>query len=175
MPFPRWLAGMRITADRLDDRNMQTVEQGEDITVTSSTTLIDTNLILPGEVGATYWYHAMISYSAASTPDFQWAWDVPSGANVRRFTTSKDASSSEGVTVGGPAVMRTPATTTGVEAGGSDPDGGPYEDFIYASDEGVITIGGTAGNCTVQFAQNTSDVNETIIRSQSRLVYMRIG
>lgn len=175
MPFPRWLAGMRITADRLDDRNIMVVDQGEDQTVTSSTVLVDTNMIIPGEAGAKYWYQAKISYSATVTPDFRWAWSVPSGANVRRFTISREEAAAAGLNTGVGIIMRTPATGTETRAGGGSADGVSPPDFFHVYDEGVIEMGGTAGNVTLQFAQFTSNANETIFRGQSRLIYARVG
>lgn len=176
MPFPQWLAGMRITADRLDDRNIIVVNQGEDQIVTNSTTLVDTNLMVPGEVGATYWYHAMISYSSSETPDFRWSWSIPSGGNVRRFSMAGEESDAPGVTVGSSVVMRTPATTTDTMARGSDGDASdPPIDFVYASDEGIITVGGAPGNFTIQFAQSVANANQTIFRNQSRMVFARLA
>lgn len=174
MPFPRWLAGMRITADRLDDRNWTVVTQGEDQVVTSSITPVDTNLIIPGEAGAMYVYNAMISYSANATPDMRWTWSVPSGANVRRFTASRILAAADGLNTGADIIMRTPATTTETVAGSGDPDNPPI-DFFFAHDQGVIEMGGTAGNVTLLFAQNLSSANETIFRGQSRLTYTRVG
>lgn len=175
MPFPRWLAGMRITADRLDDRNWFVVDQGEDQTVTNSTTLVDTNLIIPGEAGAKYIYNAMISFSATVTPDFRWAWSVPSGGNVRRFTIHRIQAAAAGLNTGADIIMRTPATTTETVAGGGSADGVSPPDFFHTSDEGIIEMGGTAGNVTLRFAQFTSNANETIFRGQSRLTYTRVG
>lgn len=174
MPFPRWLAGMRITADRLDDRNWTVVSQGEDQTVTSSITPIDTNLIIPGEIGAKYIYNAMISFSATVTPDLRWVWSVPSGANVRRFTIAREAASTTGLNTGQNIIMRTPATTTETVAGGGSADGASPPDFFHTLDQGIIEMGGTAGNVTLQFAQFTSNANETIFRGQSRLTYTRV-
>lgn len=174
MPFPRWLAGMRITADRLNDRNIVVVDQGEDQVVTSSTTLVNTNLVIPGEVGATYYYNALISFSATVTPDFRWAWAVPSGAGVRRFTISRTNATAAGANTGATIIMRTPATGTEIEAGGGSTDGAPPPEFMYTYEQGIVTIGGTAGNCTIRFAQFTSNTNQTIFRGQSRLVYSRV-
>jgi hypothetical protein len=175
LPFPEWPAGMRITAGRLNARNTRLVEQGSDQTVTSSTTLVSTNLILPGVANATYEYRLQIAYSATVTPDLKFAWTVPSGAAVRRFTISREAAAVAGLNTGAAVIMRSPGTGTEIIAGGGSADGGVPADFFFASDEGQITMGGTAGNCTVQFAQQTSNANQTIFRAQSRLVYRRIG
>lgn len=175
LPFPEWPAGMRITAGRLNARNTFVVEQGSDQTVTSSTTLVDTNLILPGVVNATYEYRLQISYSATVTPDLRFAWSVPSGAGVRRFTISREAAAVAGLNTGAAVIMRSPGTGTEIIAGGGSADGSAPGDFFFALDEGQITMGGTAGNCTVQFAQQTSNANQTIFRAQSRLIYRRVA
>jgi hypothetical protein len=170
MPFPEWEAGMRITHTRLDDRNVHFVEQGSDQTENSNTTLVDTNLAFEGVADAEYWYVALISYSAATTPDLKFAWDVPSGAGVRRFTQSLIEGAASGVNAGADVIMRTPGTGTEIIAGGAG-DGA----FNLARDEGIITMGGTAGDVTLQFAQENSDAGDTIFRAQSRLIYQRIA
>jgi hypothetical protein len=170
MPFPEWEAGMRITHDRLDDRNVHFVEQAADQTENSNETLVDTSLTFEGEADAEYWYIALISYSADTAADMHFAWDVPSGAGVRRFTQSLIEGAASGVNTGGDLIMRTPATTTEITAGGAG-DGA----FNLARDEGIITMGGTAGDVTLQFAQQASDAGDTIFRAQSRLIYQRIA
>lgn len=176
MPFPTWLAGMRITADRLDDRDIRVVEQGTDQTVTSSTTLRDTNLLIPGEVNAIYWYALYIAYRATITPDFRWAWVAPSGTSIDRFTAGRDEASPAGLTAGHPVALRYASIGIELRAGGGDADGtSPPANVIYAQDQGIIKIGGTAGSCVVRFAQFTSNANQTIFSSQSKLIYARIG
>lgn len=164
-------AGMRLTPARLNARNVFLVEQGQDQTENSNTTLVDTNLTFTGVAGAEYWYVALISYSADGTPDMHFAWDVPSGASARRFTQSyEDGVSTASINDGGDIIMRTPATTTEINAGGSGD-----ANFNFARDEGIITMGGTSGAVTLQFAQDTSDAADTIFREQSRLLYQRIA
>ena len=58
---------------------------------------------------------------------------------------------------------------------GRSADGGAPADFFSALEQGQIVMAGTAGNCTVQFAQQTSNANQTIFRAQSRLLYRRIA
>lgn len=175
LPFPQWPAGMRMTAGRLNARNTFLVEQGSDQTVTSSTTLVSTNLILPGVANATYEYMLQIAYSATVTPDMRWAWSVPSGAAARRFTSSREAAAVAGLNTGAAIIMRAPGTGTEIIAGGGSADGGAPADFFSALEQGQIVMAGTAGNCTVQFAQQTSNANQTIFRAQSRLLYRRIA
>lgn len=174
MPFPNWLAGMRITADRLEDRNIHVVEQAADQIVTNSTTLIDTNLLIPGEVGAVYQYQAHISFSATATPDFRWAWVAPSGTDIRRYTMARIAAAATGLNTGSDVIMRTPALGTEMVAGGGDADGGAPVNFFYTYEQGLVYMGGTAGSCVIRFAQFTSNANQTIFRNLSRLIYSRI-
>lgn len=175
LPFPAWQPGNRITAARLNARNTVVVEQASDQTMTSSTTYVNTNLILPGEVNAVYEYRLLVSYSATVTPDLKFAWTVPSGAAARRFSISREAAATAGLNTGVGIIMRSPGTGTDVLAGGGSADGAAPPDFFFALDDGLITMGGTAGNCTVQFAQNSSNSNQTIFRAQSRLIYRRVA
>jgi len=176
MPFPTWLAGQRITADRLDDRDIKLVEQGTDQTVTNSTTLRDSNLLIPGEVNAIYWYALYIAYRATVTPDFRWAWVAPSGTSIDRFTLARDENAAAGLTAGTTIAARYASIGIELRAGGGDTDGtNPPANVFYVHDQGIIKIGGTAGSCVVRFAQFTSSANQTIFSSQSKLVYARIG
>ncbi|MEU1908100.1 hypothetical protein [Streptomyces hygroscopicus] len=177
LPFPQWLAGQRITANGLNARNWIRVNQGTDITRTSSTTMTNTNLVITGAAGAEYYYQALISYGASIDSDMQWAWSIPTDASITRFTA---ALSIADVTTGSASahtvVMRRPAATTGVTAGGTDAAniGTNTTTFNSAYDQGMITFG-AAGTATLQFAQNSSDADGTTFRASSYLLYTRIA
>ncbi|MFH8369204.1 hypothetical protein [Streptomyces sp. NPDC018031] len=177
LPFPQWLAGQRITAAGLNSRNWVRVTQGTDITRISSTTMTNTNLVITGAAGAEYYFKALIAYGASIDSDMQWAWSIPGDASMTRFT---EALSIADVTLGSASahtvVMRRPAASTGVSAGGTDAAaiGSATTTFNSAYDQGIVTFG-VAGTATLQFAQNTSDADGTTFRSTSYLLYTRIA
>lgn len=189
MPFPKWLAGMRITADRLRDRDIQFVDQGEDVVIVNSTTMLDSDISFFAEPGATYWYNLLVSYSAFGEVGGVGSalvgnWDAPSGTAVNRFTQSFPVTPTNlNLNSGSVVVMRRPANTTLQIMGGTDEpsdtaDPVVPENFHSAYDQGTILIGGTEGVVTWRFGANRSVDEQTILRggpNQTRLIYARIG
>lgn len=177
-PFPQWLAGNRITAAALNARNMIQVNQGSDQTLSNTTTLTNTNLVLPGTAGATYLYTLLIAYGAGITADFKWDWSIPGDATMTRFTRALqigDNSAGQSSATAKTVVMRRPAYNTGVSAGGNEDDTLTPTVFNSAYDDGILTFG-AAGNATVRFAPNTASASSAAtFRSTSYLLYTRIG
>lgn len=175
MSFPQHYAGQVLTADRLNARNLHLVTQDADLVITSSTTLQDTEIVVPVEAGAIYFYQLFISYSAHTTPDMKWAWSAPTGTLLASFTSALETGAGSGLNTGAAIIMRRPANTTERVAGGTDTSS-PPGNFHSAYDRGTITVGGADGDVILQVAQNTSSANQTILRggNNTRLVYTRI-
>lgn len=174
MPFP-WYAGQVLTADRFNARNSYMITQDTDQVFTSTTTLTNTQIVVPVEAGAVYVYWLFVSYSATTASDMKWAWAAPVGTLLSSYTSAFIAGAASGLNTGAAIIMRRPANTTERLAGGTD-TASPPTNFHSAYDRGTITVGGTAGNVILQAAQNTSSVDQTVIRggNQTRLVYSRI-
>jgi hypothetical protein len=181
--FPRIRAGQRLLANTLNARNLILVEQSEDVTITNSTTMLDSDIVIPAEAGAIYEYDLRIAYSAVREtdgPDVGSAlvcnWSVPSGSAVNRFTTSFPRTPGTGLNTGNAVIMRRPATATLQICGGTDA-ASPPTNFHSAYDRGTITIGGTDGDVVWRFGANRSVTEETILRggpTQTRLLYSRL-
>lgn len=170
MPFP-WLPGMRMTASRMNARNVQLIEQAQDQTRTSSTTMVASEITLTPEVNAIYAYELYISYSADTASDFKWNWNAPQ-ATFSSFTQARHPDTAGGVNAGALVIFRRPGNTTDRIAGG-----GGAENFHSAYDVGTFTTTGVAAPITMQFGQYSSNAGQTILRgsNQTRMLYQRIA
>lgn len=100
MPYPTWQAGQRITADLLLGGSTFNAEQGSDQTVTNSTTLADSNLVVPAEANARYEYTLQAIYSTNTTGKIKFQWSVPNGSMMVRSGHGLGNGQTGGATVG---------------------------------------------------------------------------
>lgn len=174
MPNPYVYAGQIATADQWNAGIRRIVTQENDQTVNSGstgTTLVNSEVTAQLEPNAMYDYWLWISYSADAAADFKWAWSL-SGMLICSFTQANSASlSAASVNDGGSVILRRPAATTARIAGGSG-----SANFNSAYDWGTLQTDAAPGPITLQFAQNTSSANDTILRggNQTRFLYQRI-
>lgn len=179
MSFPQWFAGMTLTADRLNAARMRMVSASENQEVAESTALVPTEIIIPLESGATYWYHLILTYTARNTNNEQegggirWNWSVPVGTTQPRQTACYDVANNAGISLtnGGLIIMRSPATSTEMRADGSGQD-----NFHSAHEYGSIQVGGASGSAVLQFAQWGSHATPTTLRgaTRTRVFYSRV-
>ncbi|MGW0537802.1 hypothetical protein [Streptomyces sp. NPDC003032] len=176
MSIPQWFAGQAMTADGMNARNPRLVQQENDQIVTSSTTLVNSEITFTPEPNAMYWYELLISYSAIAAADFKWSWNA-AGATMCSFTAAYAATAgTTSLNLGSDIILRRPANTTTRIAGGTDATS-PPGNFHSAYDRGTFATDGTISTVTMQFSQNTSDAGQTILRggNQTRLMYYRIA
>lgn len=176
MSIPQWYAGQVMTADAMNARHARLIQQQNDQIVTSSTTLIDSEITFTPEPNALFYYELFISYSAIDVADLKWAWNAP-GAPLASFTMAYAASAANTSSdTGSLIIFRRPGNTTARIAGGTDATSPPTR-FHSAYDRGTFTTDGTNSAVTLQFAQNTSNAGQTILRggNQTRMLYWRIG
>jgi hypothetical protein len=176
VPIPQWFAGQILTADDMNVRHARLVVQQNDQIVSNSTTLVDTEISFVPEPNATFYYELFISYSAVEGADLKWAWNAP-GAPLASFTMGYAASAATTSSdTGSLIIFRRPGNTTARIAGGTDGTSPPSR-FHSAYDRGTFSTDGTTSPVTLQFAQNTANAGQTILRggNQSRLIYWRIG
>ncbi|MBP5931819.1 hypothetical protein F3K39_28200 [Streptomyces sp. LBUM 1479] len=173
MPSPYVYAGQIATADQWNAGITRLVTQENDQTVTSATTgttLVNSEISVQLEPNAQYEYKLYISYSADAAADFKWAWSL-SGMLICSFSQANAAGlSAASVNDGGDVIFRRAAATTARIAGGSG-----AANFNSAYDFGTLQTDGAPGLITLQFAQNTSSANQTILRggNQTRFLYKR--
>lgn len=177
MPFPEWLAGMQMTASRMNARSDRTTHQQADMTV-SSTDDMATDINIPIEAGATYRYHLFISYSAVSGTNsaIGATWLTPNDTTMNRFTSSYIAAASTGLNTGALVIMRRPANTTVQVIGGTDSDS--PSNYMSAHDRGTIVAGAVSGVARWVVRLTGTGTTNAILRGGSahtRIVYNRIA
>lgn len=179
MPMPVF-AGQAITTAMLNDMRMKMVVQTENQEV-EGTALVPSEIIVPVQSGATYWFQTVITYSADHDPQhndldaggFRWNWDVPTGTAMPRQTVAYNLfdTTNTALNDGGRVIVRSPAASTHMRARGTGPD-----DFLSVHEYGTIQVGGQSGDCTLQFAQWGSHSTPTVLRGilRTRCMYMRV-
>lgn len=155
-----FVAGQNLTAAALNDQfnlirmRRQQVAQ----TVNNSTTLVDSNyLTLSVKANTNYIFEALILYTADAGADFKFNISLPTGSTLRIATWTN-------LTTG--AAIDSPIAHDAITTQ-PWPMGGVTGTVMSSRPTGVITIGSTAGSCTIQFAQNTATVSNCDLNSQS--------
>ncbi len=128
------------------------VRKAADETVNNSTTLQnDDELLLPVAANATYWLYLRLLVSSGTTPDFKMLFTFPTGLVMKLHNLLPTP------TVSVPYDQTTTAamSTTGADA--------------TFQVEGLVRVGSTAGTLQVQWAQNTLEASNTIVRADSTM------
>lgn len=137
-------------------------------TVNNSTALVnDTELFVALPTTGVFGFSATLFYSSSTTADFKIAFTNPAGSTARwgavGLATAAVATTGDGQFAGIFAASGTPVAYGGAGVGTS----------LTLLVEGDITMGGTAGNLQLQWAQNTLDPTNTDVMSRSRLEVWR--
>ena len=174
MASPRLFAGQVITADAWNSMIPKVVTQENDQLVASSTAFVNSEISFVPEPNAVYTYQLLISYSAYTSGDFKWTWDAP-GALFASFTQAYYTSAAVGHNTGSQVIFRRPGNTTSRVAGGASDASNDV--FLSAYDVGTFQTDGTHSPVTMQWAQNNTLANSTILRggNQTRMIYQRIA
>lgn len=162
MPLVPFSAGQRMTASVLNDAfdTTRIVHGGADQIINNTTTFASSvSLSLSVEADTRYVYDLMLMFKADTAADFKWQFDAPSGTFIRRT-----------------AGLATPASNTSQQSAVFI----TTEDFngfacaalgtgvsTYVNPSGLLIIGSTAGDITVQFAQDTTHASNCILQGGS--------
>lgn len=172
MPFSPVAAGQRIRASDFNaaiDAAIQTVYQTADQTRNNNTTYLSSpDLVLPlGIANAVYAFDASILYDTNSTADFKHKALLPSGAVADRVATWTNTTTGTAVD----SVVAHDALTSWDYASGGVASG----TIMCARPCGLITVGATTGMLVIQFAQNTANASNTILKRGSWVSLRRVG
>ena len=171
MPFSPVAAGQRIRASDFNaaiDAAVQTAYQSADQTRNNNTTYLSSpDLVLPMLANGVYAFDASILYDTNSTADFKHKALLPSGAVVDRVATWTNTTSGTAVD----SVVAHDALTSWDYASGGVAGG----TIMCARPCGLITVGATPGTLTIQFAQNTANASNTILKRGSWVSLRRVG
>lgn len=164
-----FLAGQTLTADLLNTEfdRVREVYQQADQTVNNSTTFVSsTYLTLPVEANTGYIYEAFLVYDTGSTPDFKHKVLMPSGGFVRHGVwTPTTTVSATNTTIGVDALDTDNFASGGISAGTR----------MTLRPSGIIAIAATAGDVTIQFAQQVANASNTSLTFGSWMRLTRLG
>lgn len=157
-----FLALQELTADELNAHLGLFARKATDETVNNSATLQnDDHLLVSVVAGDIYELTARLVISSGTTPDFKFGWTFPSG-----LTMSYDIF--EGETSTAADIFRGPFVQTDVPVipgiGSNQP--------VRVS--GLVVVGSTAGSLRLQWAQNTANASDTIVRANSYLILRKV-
>lgn len=140
--------------------------QGTDQTRNNSTTFLSsTDLILPVGQNINYILESQLIVDSGTTPDVKWNFSIPSGASLR--LSGWNAGTGDTATQTGIIHDANDSTTFASEGGGSGV-------MITCRPGGRLAVGNTAGSLTVQFAQNTANASNTILKAGSWIRLSRV-
>lgn len=149
--------------------NYTYVRKAADQTVNNSTALVNvTDLVSPLPIAGMFGFRVVLFHDSATAADIKFAFTWPAGAAARWGV--------QGLAVGAAATTgdgqfgTASASGTSIAVGGA---GVGSANSLLSVIEGGITMGGTAGNLQLQFAQQTADPSDAIIRLRSRIMVWR--
>lgn len=167
-----FVAGQKVRASELNSGLPVLARVSADVTVISSTTLIDiTGLVVAVEADALYAWDAYLAYNSGATPDIKFAATVPSGTtgNWGIYPLVQSSTGSSGSIEGFRLDGYGDANVQG--AGGSD----SFSGALMCMPRGYIDTSSTAGNFQMRFAQVTSNASNTTVKAGSWLRVQRIA
>jgi hypothetical protein len=144
-----------------------TLYKGTDQGYTSDTSLNNDSVLKFAATANTKYRVELFAIVSGNNGNIKLAWGVPAGATGLR-------------SVLGPAANSTSRDDTNMRTGAhlfaTEVVYGLQNDALYTSirEHFVITIGGTAGDVTLQHAQNVSSGDQTIVRANSYMVVKKL-
>jgi len=167
--YPDTRAGQRMVVDVLRSMVYDEVAKATTETVTNSNAYQDDDeLFLPAEANATYRFDLLLLHSSGTTGRFKMQFTAPTGATVSWGVIGVEISITSSTNVAN-VIMPSRLVSDILGLGGGNLTG------TTALISGVLTTSSTAGNLTLQWAQNTSDAAATQVRAGSALRMKRIA
>lgn len=169
--YPPINPGARITSELLTSSLTVLVRKSAGQDVTNSTTFVnDSELTCPVEAGGIYRVRFVIfALSASATPDIKTAWAVPSGSGGLKMCQGPTATAS---------AFTDRSNTAARMSGHGFGTSVPYQldtAAVGIEEEGILSVGSTAGSVTLQWAQNTASTTATSVITDSYLTVERLG
>jgi hypothetical protein len=164
---PTWTPGEVLTASDVNTWFVPVTVVKPSTTARASTTTLadDPDLVLALGSNASYYISGVIFYDGptANSSDLKWTFSVPSGSNGQYFVPHQNLS---GSFTGAFASNWTDTLTANTNGVGSTM-------CLYIS--GISQTGGSAGNLTFRWAQNSSNGTNDHVQAQSFLTAQRLA
>lgn len=170
--YPEFRSGQKLRASDLLSMGTYEVQQGSDLTRTSTDTFADTNIVIPVEATGVYEYRLTASYSGDTTGLGKFQWTVPSGSIMQRHGVGIGITSTGSQTNADILFSAQGTDGTDFNLGVNSTSSSSVVSFI---EMGRIVVGSTAGDATLQFGQVASSATSSILLSSTACVYQRIG
>jgi hypothetical protein len=162
--YPAIAAGATITSSLLTGLQMQFIKKGNTTSRTSTTSVTDDpDLVFPVVANAIYFVEWGIYYDGLTAGSINTQWDVPSGASGLKAVFGPGSSASDGSADNISMRCGVHGYTTSIKY--SCARNSTNQQF--AMENSVITIGSTAGNVALAWAQATSNGTATEVQSGS--------
>jgi hypothetical protein len=164
-------AGQRIRASQYNadqDRRRKKYQSADQLRNNNTTLLSSTDLTWTVEANAVYAFDSLILIDANTTADFKYNFLLPAGSGIVQSLWGSGVSNGAGIIDG--AIFHDVVTSAGLPAGGAN-SGTP----LSLKPQGLIAIGGTAGTVTFQFAQNTANASNTILKLGSWIELTKVA
>jgi len=144
---------------------VKTVRKTANETVNNSSTLQDDDaLLFPVGTSEEWAFEIVIYFTSNNTADFKAAITVPNNTTLEWAYTYRFS--------GGAAVRATVVSTSGSALGVDGVGDGSYMMLVI---KGYVKTTDTAGNVTLQWAQDTADASDTVVKAGSHLIARRIS
>jgi hypothetical protein len=141
----------------------KTADTGRNTTTTMTN---DPDLVVPVAAGAVYNIDGALFYTGnAAAADLKFTFALPAGAGGYGFFCHQNVSGNFTGSFANQWTDTTSANTTGTG----------IANLMVVFVKGYLTTAGTAGNFTLQWAQNTSNGTNTTMKANSFLSAQRIG
>jgi hypothetical protein len=149
------------------------IKTANEIVNNSDTVQDDDELVITPETNSTYMVQCFLIYSSTTaTPDIKFGFSFPVGANfswapigVTPANANQDATNQAGY------IRSVLTTSTATRTVGTMATAEP----LVAAPIGLLTMGSTGGDLTLQWAQSTATVENTTLRAGSYIVARNIG
>lgn len=128
----------------------------------------DAVLVTALPIAGRFHWNAVIFYDCAAAADIKVAYTIPAGATMR--WGGHGPSTAVAGNVGTGQFLATTVSGTAIPYGGSGVGAANTAMLIL---NGSVVMGGTAGNLQLQYAQNTADPSDLIVRTHSRMSVWR--
>ena len=134
----------------------------------SAVLVSDAVLVTALPTAGRFHWNAILFYDCSTTADIKVAFTIPAGATMRWGGHGPSVAVVSNVGTG--QFQSISGSGTAVAYGGS---GVGVANAAMVILHGTVLMGGTAGNLQLQYAQNTADVSDLVVRTHSRMSVWR--
>lgn len=176
MPYPTWLAGERVTAQRLNELVLTATKTSGESVVSSTVLQNDNELVIANiPANSTWTIDAFLVWQGNETGDIKFAFAFTTPATVNwaisggdSLDTAYNAGATRGRTQYFASANQTSSPTGAIDMAGSTSP-------LHGRVSGLLANGSSASTLQLMWAQNTSNATSTTVLAGSWLRLTRGG